>query len=183
MKIVKISLIVIGSLILIGAAGYLYASAGLKSKPGYIDITAPNVGSESALLSVKVGPGGVRPLRWVFEKFAENSDHVSERAFLSAIKDLQGVQLRIYDSGDNRHIFDSAISETTADLKGRNWETLVTIRDDEEKITVMQYLDNDQIAGLSIMASTPDKAFFLNLIGPFDIETIAADAKQIAAAL
>ncbi len=182
MKALKVLLIIVVSMVLIGGAGYLYASSGIKSKPGYADIPSPDVGSQSALLSVKVGPGGVKPLRWIVEQYAENAGHkteVPERALREALKDLQGIQLRVYDSSYNREVFDSAISETTAALKQKQWQTLMTVRDEEEHITVMQFTDEDQIAGLSIMASTPDKALFLNLIGPFDVEAIAANARAL----
>lgn len=177
MKILRIVLIVVVSLTLIGGAGYLYASSGIKSKPGYADITTPSVDSENALVAVNVGPGGVKPLRWFFKQVVENSEHmeqVPERVLIGALQELQGVQIRVYDARDKRHVFDSAIADTVASLKEKNWQTLVTVRDDEEQIVVLQYGDKKQIAGLSIMASTPDKALFLNVIGPFDVERIAA---------
>ena len=182
MKALKIVLVVIGALVLIGGAGYLYASSGIKSKLGYADITPPRVASENALLAVNVGPGGVKPLRWAYEKFAQGSggqDEVSDRALRSAFSHLQGVQLRVYDASGKRDVFDGAIADTAAALKGRSWETLLTVRDNEEQIMVLQFQDQNKIAGLSIMASTPDKAFFLNLIGPFDIEEIAASVDQL----
>ncbi len=177
MKALKIVFIVFATLILIGGAGYLYASSGIASKAGYADISSPIIDSQNALLSVKVGPGGVQPLRWVFEQVAEGTEHgdrVPEQMLKTALQELQGIQLRVYDSRGNRDVFDGAIAETVASLKQKNWETLMTVRDDEEKIVVLQYANQNQIAGLSIMASTPEKALFLNLIGPFDVEAIAA---------
>ncbi len=181
MKVLKIVLIVIGSLVVIGGAGYLYASSGIKAKPGYADIPATGVDSQNALVALNVGPGGVKPLRWLFKQVAETSDHVEqvpERMLMNALQGLQGVQIRLYDSSGKRQIFDGAISETVAQLKNKNWQTLMTVRDDEEHIVVMQYGDEKTIAGLSIMASTPEKALFLNLIGPFDVDAIAAVASR-----
>ena len=145
-------------------------------------MAAVSVEADDAMLSVNVGPGGVKPLRWLFEQALEHSDHggdVPEKVLRSALRELQGVQLRIYDSANNRDLFDSAISETAAALKQKQWQTLMTVRDEEEHIVVLQYLDQDQIAGLSIMASTPEKALFLNLIGPFNPESIASTVNEL----
>ena len=182
MKALKIILMVVGSLVLIGGAGYLYASSGIKSKPGYADFNPHDVGNRSSLFSVNIGPSGVKPLRRLLEHAAEDAigdEKVPTLVLRTALQELQGVQLRVYDSTNNRDVFDSAISETAAALKQKQWQTLMTVRDDEEHIMVMQYLDQDQIAGLSIMASTPDKALFLNLVGPFDVDAIASKAKKL----
>ena len=182
MKILKILLIALGTLVLIGAAGYLYASSGIKTKPGYADMGSVSVDSNNAMLSVSVGPGGVKPLRWLFETALEHSDHSSqipEEMLRGALGKLQGVQLRVFDSSNKRDLFDRAISETAAALKQKQWQTLMTVRDEKEHIVVLQYLDQQQIAGLSIMASTPEKALFLNLIGPFDAESIASTVNEL----
>ena len=180
MKALKITLIVLGSLLLIGSAGYLYASSGIKSKPGYAKLAPPHWASVDTLFSVNIGPGGIKPARWLVEKFAEESDlehDVPERVLKRVLHDLQGVQLRVYEVHDNQHVFINAIAESVVDLKQDNWQTLVAARDGEEHVVAMQYGDEARIDGLSIMASTPDTAVFLNLIGPFDLESITEAAE------
>lgn len=179
MKAIKIILIVVATLVLIGGCGYLYASSGIKSKTGYAKLATPRA---NALLSVSVGPRGLGPVRWIVEKIAENSGHdheIPERLLKSLMDELQGVQLRIYDVGNNRQAFDSAIAESVAGLKKKGWQTLLTVRERHERIVVLQYGSDEQIEGLSIMVSIPDNAVFLNLIGPFDPQAIVATANQI----
>lgn len=179
MKPLKIVVIVVTSLVLIGGAGYLFAANSIKSKPGYAKLGEPQGESITAVLSINAGPGAVKPLRWVFEKIADNSDHadaIPERLMSSVMQELQGVQLRVYDLGANRQVFDNAIDDSVRALKEKSWQTLVTVRKDDVKIAVLQYPDGQQIAGLSIMASTPEKALFLNLIGPFDVHAIAQNS-------
>jgi len=181
MKILKISLIVLASLLLVGVAGYLYASSGIKSKPGYAALAISKGELGSVLFSINIGPSGIKPVRWLFDKFADDFHHVdqaSERMLNSALQELQGVQLRVYDVDGSRDEFDDAIVDLVTALKEKNWETLATVREDNVTITVLQYGDSRHIAGLSIMASTPDKAIFFNLIGPFDTEGIAATASK-----
>lgn len=182
MKALKISLIVITLLVLIGGEGYLYASNGIKSKLGYAQLTIPADESVNSVLSLNVGPNGVKPVRWLLEKIVDDSDHareVPEKVLKSVMQELQGVQLRVYEVGDNRQVFDSAISDSVSSLKAKSWQTLARVREDDVKIVVLQYLDAERIAGLSIMASTPDTALFLNLIGPFDAHAIAETASQM----
>lgn len=176
MKAFKIVLITIASLVFICGVGYLYASSGIKSKPGYVDITESPIDAESTEFSLNVGPGGIKPLRWVYEIIAQNvdeTDRTSREVFAQVLKELQGVQLRVYDSKDKQPLFDSAIAETTALLKQENWQTLITVRENQDNVEILQLLDQEQISGLSIMVSSPDKAVFLNLIGPFDIDAIS----------
>jgi hypothetical protein len=178
MKVLKIIVIVIAALVLIGACGYLYASSGIKSKTGYAKLATPRV---NALLSVNVGPRGLGPVRWLVEKITESSAHdheLPERLIHSVMQELQGVQLRIYDVGSNRQAFDSAIAESVVALKEKGWQTLMTVRERDERIVVLQYGNDEEIEGLSIMVSIPDNAMFLNLIGPFDPQAIAEAANQ-----
>ena len=182
MKALKITLIIIASLLLIGGAGYLYASSGVKSKPGYAKFATPKGASVDTVLSLNIGPGGVGPARWLVEQIAEGSNHeheMSERVLRSVLQELQGVQLRIYEVHDNQQVFDDFITESVTALKQESWQTLVRARDGNERIVAMQYGDETQIEGLSIMASTPDTALFLNLIGPFNPESIAESVRQM----
>ena len=176
----RIVLIVVFSLVLIGGAGYLYASSGIESKPGYVKLVLPSAESVDTQISLNLGPSGVGPVRWLFGQFASHSDRdleMSERVLNGVLQDLRGVQLRVYDVNNNRPLFDQAISESLASLKGQGWQTLVKVREDDEHVVVMQSTQYEKVIGLSILASTPDKAVFLNLIGPFDPERIAASTR------
>jgi hypothetical protein len=185
MKALKITLIVVSSLLLVGGAGYLYAASGIKSKLGYSKLVTPTLVTQqgeaiTALLSVNLGPSGLKPARWLLELVAEHSgsEHqIPKRVLNNVMQELQGVQLRVYEVGSNRHVFDKAIADSISGLKERNWLSLATVRENDVKVAVLQYLEGEQIEGLSIMASTPDKAIFLNLIGPFDLEMIAETAQ------
>ena len=183
MKALKIIMLGLATTALIGTAGYLYASSGMSNKPGYLPMSqlenlAP-VQNIEPLISIKLGPGGVGPVRWLFKQIAFDGGQeleASERIVMSALKELQGVQLKVYEVGENRQIFDQAITQATANLKHQNWLPLLKVHEDDEHVVVMHSGTHEQITGLSIMASTPDKAVFVNLIGPFSADTIAATA-------
>ncbi len=176
MKALKICLITVASLLLIVGAGYLYASSGVKSKLGYAELALPKDENIRPLLAVNIGPGGVKPARWLADKVMVNVDHtgqVPERLLKSVINDIQAVQLRVYEIAGSRNVFDDAIIESVHSLRKKNWQTLATVREEDVKVVVMQYSQGEQLAGLSFMASTPENALFLNLIGPFNPDAIA----------
>lgn len=182
MKFLKGFLIVVAALLFIGGAGYLYASSGVKSKPGYAQLVFPSGSSVNALVSVKLGPGGVGPARWVAEKIVANSGHkldTQARIFTDVLNELNGVQLRVYEVDDNRQAFDSAIAESVAALKAQDWQTVVKVYEDNERVVVMHNGNNTQINGVSVMVSTPENAVFINLIGPFDAQAIDDAVSQL----
>lgn len=182
MNALKISLIIVASLLLLSGAGYLYASSGVKSKSGYAKLVTPHGPSVNTLISVNIGPGGVAPTRWLAGKIMEASDSEQEVPALVAkrlLNQLEGLQLRVYEVSGNRQSFDNAIAESVTLLKQKSWETMATIRDGDEHIVVMHTGDDEQINGVSIMVSTQDKAVFVNLIGPFDPQSIADAVSQI----
>ncbi len=181
MKVLKICLLTVASLLLIAGAGYLYASSGIKSKLGYAQLAIPKDDNLKPMLSVKLGSGGVKPARWLLDKIVDKADyanHVPERMLKNAINEIQAVQLRVYEVANSRRVFEDAISESIKSLKKKNWQTLASVREDDVKIEVMQYTNGEQLVGLSFMASTPENAMFLNLIGPFSPQAIAQTASQ-----
>lgn len=164
---------------LVCTAGYLYASNGIQSKIGYANLEAPNA---NAVLSLKLGPRGLAPIKWFFAKALENNEHqneAQERLVRNVMQELKGAQLRIYDVGSNRQVFDSAIADAVSELKKKGWEPLVVIRDENETVVVLQYGTEQIIEGLSIMANIDDSAVFLNLVGPFDPKTLSDSSQQI----
>jgi hypothetical protein len=177
----KAVLVVALALVLITGAGYLYASSGVKSKPGYAKLEMPKGKQFDALITVNLGPGGVGPVKWLVEKISDDSDHehdMPERVFRSVLPELQGLQLQVYDVKSDTASFEQAITASVAALKAQDWQTLLKVQEDNELVVVMQSEHDRQIEGLSILVSTPDKAVFMNLIGPFDPETIANAANQ-----
>lgn len=184
MKFFKYLFIAVITLGLIGGAGYLLASSGIKSNPGYVKLVLPSHSSASAQVAVDLGPNGVRPLRWFIQRVVDDAEYLelSQRVLLGVLEDLQGVQLRVYEVQGNRPVFDQAINESVARLTQQGWETLIKVQEDNERVVMMQSLDQEQIAGLSLLVSTPENAVFTNLMGPFSPEALAAIAEDAQSA-
>ncbi len=181
MKAIRIVLLLVVSLILIGGVSYIYASSGVKSQQGYIDLPAAPTGLADALVAVNLGPGGVKPLRWLIEQWVLQEEVLdgSDQILIDVLQELHGVQLRIYQVHDNQPVFVQAIDASVAALQQKDWHTLIKVRDGDEHLVVMQYGDDRQISGLSLLATIPENAVFLNLIGPFDAQAIAQKVKAV----
>jgi len=183
MNFLKYLLIFIFSLVLLGGVGYLYASSGVKSNPGYVEFDAPRGSFINTQISLQLGPRGMQPIRWLVERFAKEKSRgeleMPERVLLSILPEIQGVQLSVYEVENNRQSFDDAMQESAGKLRARDWTTLLRVQEDEENVVVMQHGDETKIAGLAILVSTPENAVFMNLIGPFQPESIVAAAESM----
>jgi len=167
MKFLKCTLITFFTLFLIVSAGYLLASSSDESKPGYAKLSMPSWFFTDTKLALNLGPIGLKPTRWIAKRIiqeAEGDLDSAELQLLSLLDDIQGLQLRIYEVENNRPVFDEAIDESVSVLQKENWQTLIKIREDENRIVVMKpgNDDGDIISGLSVLISTPDNAVFIN---------------------
>jgi hypothetical protein len=182
MKILQTLLIIVLTVALLMGAGYLYASSGIQAKPGYVKLDLPSLREAVPIISVKLGPRGLKPARWVMEQVIENAHgntQIAEQVLRGIVNDVHGVQLAVYEVGQNRATFDDAIDTSVARLKREGWQTLVKVRERDEHVVIMQAGDDTVIEGLSLLVSNTDNAVFINVIGPFDPNSIA----KIATAL
>ena len=181
MQFLKYIFVTLLALLFIGVTGYVVASSGIKSQSGYANLTLPGWSARSTIVAVNVGPIGFKPVQWLVQQIVEHSDtdlDVAEKVLLGTIHDVQGLQLRIYNVDGDREVYDQAIKDSTERLKQQLWQTVVGVREDDQRIVVMQYEEEGIISGLTVLVSTPDNAVFVNLLGEFDPEEIARYAES-----
>ena len=169
-------------MVLVGSAGYLFASSGNEKHAGYVKLTAPERFSDDMLLALKVGPHGMKPVHWLIKSAAsahQGEFEVPEKLLLGLVPELQGIQLHLYSVESNGEDYDSVIDDSVSALKRANWQTLVKVQEENEHIVVMVMQQADQISGLSIFARTPDNAVFVNVTGPFSTGSLAELTQQI----
>ena len=182
MKFLKYTLISLLTIVLIGSTGYLLAASNIESKPGYAKLTMPSWFTTDTIVSLNLGPSGIKPVRWLINSAINASGNeleLSEKLLLSLMQDLQGVQLRIYEVDNNRLVFEQAIDASMKTLKQDNWQTLMTVREESNRVVVMQSGEEGIISGLSVLVSTPENAVFINLMGQINPESIALIADSI----
>jgi len=182
MNFLKYLFIALLILVLVSAAGCVIGSGDIKSKPGYAKLTTPNVLLTDTTLALNFGPRSLKSARWLIESVVRASDHELEiplQVLLAVLNDAQGLQLRIYEVENNQSIFEDAIDESVTALNRENWETIIKVREDDQRVVIMQSLDENLIAGLAVLISTPEDAVFVNLVGPLKPESIAMIAENI----
>jgi hypothetical protein len=181
MKFLNYSFISLLTLVLIGGSGYLLAASGMQSKPGYAKLTLPSWLSTNTSVALNLGPRGLKPVRWVINRVLDASNQeleLSERILIGVLDDLQGVRLRIYEVENNSQVFEQAIDDSIASLKQKNWQMVLSVQEDDKHIVVMQAEDEGLISGLSVLLSTPENAFFMNLVGQLNPQSIALIAES-----
>jgi hypothetical protein len=184
-KFLKYSFITLLTLALLGSAAYLLAAGGMQSKPGYAKLILPSWLSTNTTLALNLGPRGLKPVKWIVNRTVNTSEQeleLPERILMNVLQDLQGVQLRIYEVENNRQVFEQAIDASMASLKLNDWQTLLSVREDDKHVVVMQAESEDLISGLSVLVSTPENAVFMNLMGQLNPESIALIAEGFGSA-
>ena len=182
MKLLKYLFIGLIVLVLVSTAGCVFVSGGIKSKPGYAKLTTPTVFSNDATLALDFGPRSIKSARWMLERFANASDNESEipiQVLLSVLDDVQGLQLRVYQVDNNESVFEQAIDESVSTLNEDNWQTIVKVNEEDQRVVIMQSGTDELIMGLAVLVSTPEDAVFVNLIGPLKPESIVMIAENI----
>ncbi len=184
MNFLKYSFITLFTVLLIVGVIYVVASTGIKSQPGYAKFDLPSRPPSFSGIALNVGPLGVKPLQWVVKQIVNDLDaetEAPERILLGTLQEVQGVQLKVYQVRDNRELYDQAVTATIESLKQDAWQTVLVVREDYERIVVMQSERADVISGITLMVTTPEEAVFVNLLGEFNAEEIASYAGRVKA--
>lgn len=156
--------------VVLSLGGCHMTSTALQTHPGYADLSLPDRLQTSSTFSLALGPTGLIPVRWFISHAVENSDEAGveadmlTRAVLQAVK---GVRIRVYEVDNNGELFDTAINESVSTLKQAGWQTLVTVKEADERVVIMQAGEGELIVGLSVLVVNPEEAVFVNIVGEF----------------
>lgn len=94
------------------------------------------------------------------------------------LSNLESIKVRVYNLNGELEKANSTIDRVSSELKSDNWETLVTVNDNEEnqKVRIFSASTNDVIDGVVVMVVSPEKdggeAVFINIVGEIDPEQI-----------
>ncbi len=183
MKCLTGTLKIVGVVIVtLSLGGCFSASTNLRSHPGYADLSLPDRSQVNSTLNLTLESAGLIPARWLVRHAMADSNEAGEdakRLTLAVLQAIEAVQLRVYDVNNNSELFDTAIDESVATLKQAGWQTLVTVKDGDERVVIMQAGEEEMIVGLSVLVSNPDEAVFVNVVGqlrPEDVELLAGNS-------
>jgi len=98
---------------------------------------------------------------------------------------LESIKVRVYDLNGEVEKASSTIDRVSGELKADNWETLVTINDneDDQKVRIFSKSTSNVIDGVVVMVVSPDKeggeAIFINIVGEIDPQKIGKVAESL----
>lgn len=152
------------------------AQDDLRRDPGYLDLTSVEDWFESEpWLEVNI-KGALLSLITEASKVEDDPELTSILSKLKAIE-VRGYPLHpsMFDDIDRR------TNELAKRLEGQGWETVVRVRENEERVNVYLKSDGKTIAGLVVMVLDPSEdegAIFVNIVGDIDPQQIGRIGKK-----
>lgn len=101
------------------------------------------------------------------------------------LSNLESIKVRVYNLNGKLEKANSTVDQVSSQLRGDNWETLVTVNDNEEnqKVRVFSKSTDQVIDGVVVMVVSPEKeggeAVFINIVGEIDPEKIGKVAETL----
>lgn len=163
MKIFGIIMIVLVALL---GGTYVLATSGVSSQEGYADITLPDIPELNKKFSIDVGPLGVLPVKWALG-FAEEKE-------LELLKNVDGIKVKIYEMNGDIHSVYNEVSRSFAELKSSGWETIVSVKEDHERVAIFTRIQGETIKGVYVFVVNESEAIFVNVMGTLTPEDIVA---------
>ena len=95
------------------------------------------------------------------------------------LSNLEFIKVRVYNLNGKVDKATATIDSVSKTLRADNWETLVTVNDNEDnqKVRIFSKTTNTVIDGIVVMVVSPEKeageAVFINIVGEIDPDKIA----------
>lgn len=107
----------------------------------------------------------------------------AENEQLSAvISDIEAVRARVFDLDEGgSESARAGLDEVAAALKTLGWFTLVSVRDDEDRVEVFLRSNEDRIHGVAALFVGEDEAGFANVVGDVSMAQVLALAPNLSA--
>ena len=162
----SLSILALAAVLAAAAPDTSCAQDNLRADPGYLDLTTVEqwfdaepwleVNIKGALLNLIVGA-------------AEAEDDPDLTNILSKLK---AIEVRGYPlTSQNFDDIDRHTRQLAGRLESQGWETVVRLREDDERVNVFLKSNGNSIAGLVVMVLDPsddDGAVFVNIVGDID---------------
>ena len=112
-------------------------------------------------------------------KFLSSTDR-EQSAVKSLISNLKGIYVRSFEFAGPGEYSDADVESLRSQLKAPQWSRMASVRSqrDGEDIDVFFKMEQDKIAGLVVVAAEPRKLTFVNIVGPINLDELAALSGQ-----
>lgn len=129
---------------------------------------------QEPFISVDINP--------VVMRFIETTIRGTDPAGADMLTGLRSLKLRVYQMGDaenerlnaeNTRQINGFIDNVTQELEDSGWEGVVRTQDEGAKVRMFMRMTEDEISGMTVMASDGAEAIFINIDGTISAENLA----------
>jgi hypothetical protein len=113
-------------------------------------------------------------LRWA-SKFLSTEDP-EEREAAELVKNLHGIYVRSFEFDKEGGYSSAEVESLRSQFHSPTWARVVGVRSerDGENVDVFFKLENEKMAGIVIVCAEPKELTFVNIVGPLEVEQLAA---------
>jgi hypothetical protein len=146
------------------------AHGGVEQMPGYVDFAKFGLGANQEP-TVEVNLSGPM-LKLAALASDDDDDDLGEM-----LSGLAGIYVRTYEMDDTSPAgFEKAISSISQHLQQTGWETIVKVRERDERAHIAIKMDGENIVGMTVIAmdenDRDNEVVFVNLVGLIDLARI-----------
>ena len=131
------------------------------SNEGYADLDSFSMFDVDTSIKLSIGPTLLRFAA------ANIEDDPETQALLEG---LDGVRVRVYEINGDAERVAQGIDEMSLKLRQQDWELIVQVREEGERTHVLMKLDEDRVAGLTVLTSDTHEAMVVNVMGDLQPE-------------
>jgi hypothetical protein len=134
-------------------------------------------GKATESVDLTIGPIPIALGRWVM-KGSNDPDAVAAQDLLKGVKK---VYVKHYEFAEDNAYSKADLDEVRAQLNTKGWSALAQVRDNKkgEDVDVFIATENDEIRGITVVASEAREFTIVNVIGTLDMQTVAAFRDQM----
>lgn len=151
-----------------GGLALLLAGCGItgnfRNDPGYAAFGSPGPLATDRELGISVGPLPLKLARWVLDDDPELEP---------LLQNLRAVRVYSYEVTDDAEAVASRVRATHADLLGKGWLPVATVREADDLVAVLlRPGERGGNAGLAVIVTDPEEVVFVNLIGDVRLDLV-----------
>jgi hypothetical protein len=103
-----------------------------------------------------------------------SGDDPSQAKARDLVKGLKGIFVRTFEFDRDNQFTQSDFEPVRKQLNAPGWSNIVSVKERNESAEVWLFSQNDQLGGIAILAIEPNEIAVVNIVGPIDINTLAA---------
>lgn len=145
------------------------AHAGVEQMAGYVDFAKFGLGTNQEP-TVEVNLSG--PMLKLAALASDDDEDLGQM-----LSGLAGIYVRTYEMGDTSPAgFEKAISSISQHLQQTGWETIVKVRERDERAHIAIKMEGENIVGMTVLAmdenDEENEVVFVNIVGLIDLARI-----------